>query len=95
MEQFITQKGTTLFYEVGYDLGGYNHFNGKQEPRAYNLHIRRMKNITSAFQGLDNPSGAIRFVLNEVGRRSKKEETIAKGMVTKEFLQDIANKYNI
>ena len=95
MEQFITQKGTTLFYEVGYDLGGYNHFNGKQEPRAYILHIRRIKNQTSAFQGLDNPSGAIRFVLNEVGRKSKKQETIAKSMVTKEFLQDIANKYNI
>ena len=95
MEEFITQKGTKLFYEVGYDLGGYNHFNGKQEPRAYILHIRRMKNQTSAFKGLDNPSGAIRFVLNEVGRRSKKQETIAKGMVTKEFLQDIADKYLI
>lgn len=95
MEQFITQKGTKLFYEVGYDLGGYNHFTGRYEPRAYNLHIKRMKNQTSAFQGLDNPSGAIRFVLNEVGRKSKKQETIAKSMVTKEFLQDIANKYNI
>ena len=95
MEQKKKKKGTTLFYEVGYDLGGYNHFNGKQEPRAYNLHIRRMKNITSAFQGLDNPSGAIRFVLNEVGRKSKKQEAIAKSMVTKEFLQNIADKYNI
>lgn len=95
MEQFITQKGTTLFYEVGYDLGGYNHFTSEQEPRAYNLYIKRNKNITSAFQGLDNPSGAIRFVLNEVGRKSKKQETIAKGMVTKEFLQNIADKYNI
>ena len=95
MEEFITQKGTKLFYEVGYDLGGYNHFNGKQEPRAYILHIRRMKNQTSAFQGLDNPSGAIRFVLNEVGRKSKKQETIAKAMVTKEFLQNIADNYYI
>ena len=95
MEEFITQKGTTLFYEVDYELGGYNYFTGEQEPRAYNLYIKRNKNITSAFQGLDNPSGAIRFVLNEVGRKSKKQETIAKSMVTKEFLQDIANKYNI
>lgn len=95
MEQFITQKGTTLFYEVDYELGGYNYFTGEKEPRAYNLYIKRNKNITSAFQGLDNPSGAIRFVLNEVGRKSKKQEAIAKSMVTKEFLQDIANKYNI
>ena len=95
MEEFITQKGTKLFYEVGYDLGGYNHFTGSQEPRAYILSIRRLKNEVHAFKGLDNPSGAIRFVLNEVGRKSKKQETIAKSMVTKEFLQDIADKYNI
>lgn len=95
MEEFITQKGTKLFYEVGYELGGHNYFTGEHEPRAYILYIKRMKNQTSAFKGLDNPSGAIRLVLNEVGRKSKKQETIAKSMVTKEFLQNIASKYLI
>ena len=45
MEEFITQKGTKLFYEVDYELGGYNYFTGEQEPRAYNLYIKRNKNI--------------------------------------------------
>ena len=95
MLEFTTKRGTTLYYEVTYELGGYNHFNGGTIPRAYMLSIKRQKNEFSAFSGLDSPSGAIRMVLLEVGRRSKKQEAKAHDMVTDELLQDIANKYGI
>ena len=75
--------------------GGYNHFNGGTIPRAYMLSLKRQKNEFSAFSGLDKPGGAVRMVLLEVGRRSKKQEANAYSMVTDELLQDIANRYGI
>ena len=95
MLEFTTEKGTTLYYDVTYELGGYNHFTGGTTPRAYMLSIKRQKNVFSAFSGLDSPSGAIRMVLLEVKRKSKKQEANAYKMVTDELLQDIANKYGI
>ena len=95
MLEFTTEKGTTLYYDVSYELGGYNHFTYNITPRAYMLDISRQKNQFGAFSGLDSPSGAIRMVLSEVGRRSKKQEANAYKMVTDELLQDIANKYGI
>ena len=95
MLEFTTNKGTTLYYDITYELGGYNHFTGGTIPRAYMLSIKRQKNQFSAFSGLDAPGGAIRMVLLEVGRRSKKQEAKAHNMVTDELLQDIANKYGI
>ena len=95
MLEFTTKKGTKLYYDVTYEIGGYNHFTGGTIPRAYMLMVQRKRNLFSAFSGLDNPSGAIRTVLLEVGRKSKKQETNAYNMVTEEFLQDIANKYSI
>ena len=95
MLEFTTEKGTTLYYDVTYELGGYNHFTSSEIPRAYMLNIKRQKNQFSAFSGLDSPSGAIRMVLLEVGRRSKKQEAKARDMITDELLQDIANKYGI
>ena len=95
MLEFTTEKGATLYYDIAYDLGGYNYFTGESDPRAYMLILKRQKNQFSAFSGLDSPSGAIRMVLNEVKRKSKKQETIAYNMVTDELLQDIADKYGI
>ena len=95
MLEFTTEKGTTLYYDVTYELGGYNHFTGGTTPRAYMLSIKRQRNVFSAFSGLDSSSGAVRMVLLEVGRRSKKQEANAYSMVTDELLQDIANKYGI
>ena len=95
MLEFTTEKGTTLYYDVSYELGGYNHFTSSDMPRAYMLSLKRQRNQFSAFSGLDSPSGAIRMVLLEVGRRSKKQEAKAHDMVTDELLQDIANKYGI
>ena len=95
MLEFTTEKGTTLYYDVTYELGGYNHFTGGDIPRAYMLSIKRQKNEFGAFSGLDASDGAVRMVLLEVGRRSKKQEAKAHDMVTDELLQDIANKYGI
>ena len=95
MLEFTTEKGTTLYYDVTYELGGYNHFTSSEIPRAYMLSLKRQKNQFSAFSGLDSPSGAIRMVLLEVKRKSKKQEANAYNMVTDELLQDIANKYGI
>lgn len=95
MLEFTTEKGTTLYYDVSYELGGYNHFTGGTTPRAYMLMVQRQRNQFSAFSGLDKPGGAVRMVLLEVGRRSKKQEAKAYSMVTSELLQDITNKYGI
>ena len=95
MLEFTTERGTTLYYKVSYELGGYNQFTSSEVPRAYMLSLKRQRNQFSAFSGLDSPSGAIRMVLLEVGRRSKKQEANAYNMVTDELLQDIANKYGI
>lgn len=95
MLEFTSEKGTTLYYDVSYELGGYNHFTYDITPRAYMLDIKRQKNEFSAFSGLDKPGGAVRMVLNEVKRKSKKQEANAYNMVTDELLQDIANKYGI
>lgn len=95
MLEFTTEKGTKLYYEVSYEIGGYNHFTGGTIPRAYMLMVQRERNSFMAFSGLDSPSGAIRTVLLEVGRRSKKQEANAYNMVTEEFLQGIANQYGV
>ena len=95
MLEFTTEKGTTLYYDISYDLGGYNYFTGESDPRAYMLLMQREKHSFTAFNGLDAPSGAIRMVLLEVKRKSKKQEANAYSMVTAELLQDIANKYGI
>lgn len=95
MLEFTTKKGTKLYYDISYEIGGYNHFTGGTIPRAYMLMVQRKRNSFTAFSGLDSDSGAVRMALIEVGRKSKKQETNAYNMVTEEFLQDIANKYSI
>ena len=95
MLEFTTEKGTTLYYDIAYDLGGYNYFTYETDPRAYMLILKRQKNQFSAFSGLDSPSGAITMTLLEVKRKSKKQEANAYNMVTDELLQDIANRYGI
>lgn len=95
MLEFTTQKGTKLYYDISYEIGGYNHFTGGTIPRAYMLVVQRKRNTFTAFSGLDSDSGAVRMALIEVGRKSKKQETNAYNMVTEEFLQDIANKYGV
>lgn len=94
MLEFTTEQGTKLYYKVTYEIGGYNHFTYESIPRAYMLEVRREKNAFT-FSGLDSPIGAIRTVLLEVGRKSKKQEANANNMVTEEFLQDIADRYGV
>ena len=95
MLEFTTEKGTTLYYDIAYELGGYSYFTGDIIPRAYMLMVQREKHSFTAFNGLDSPSGAIRMTLLEVKRKSKKQEANAYKMVTDELLQDVANKYGI
>lgn len=95
MLEFTTDRGTKLYYDVYYELGGYSYFTGKTIPRAYMLVVQRERKSFSAFSGLDSPRGSIVAVLLEVGRKSKKQEANANNMVTEEFLQDIADRYGV
>ena len=95
MNEFITEKGTKLFYEVDYSLGGYNYFTGEDIPRGYSLSVNRSKHEMSAFTGLESPTGAISLFLHEVTRQSKKGLATAEAMATPEKLQEIANRYGI
>lgn len=93
--EFTTEKGTKLYWEVTYSKGGYNHFTSNFEKRGYSLSVRRKKNVFTAFSGLSDESGAVSLFLHEVGRKSTKQLDIALDMVTEELLNDIATRYGI
>ncbi len=48
-----------------------------------------------AFSGLENPTGAVRMLVVEVGRKSAKQEQKANELITDEYLQSIANRYGL
>ena len=95
MNEFTTENGTKLFWEIRYDIGGYNHFNGRNIARGYYLSIKRNRNEFMAFSGLENPTGAVRMLVVEVGRKSAKQEQKANELITDEYLQSIANRYGL
>ena len=95
MNEFTTENGTKLFWESRYDLGGYNYFSDRETPRGYYLSIKRNKNEFMAFSGLENPTGAVRMLVVEVGRKSAKQEQKANELITDEYLQSIANRYGL
>lgn len=95
MNEFTTENGTKLFWEIRYDLGGYNYFSDRETPRGYYLSIKRNKNEFMAFSGLENPTGAVRMLVVEVGRKSAKQEQKANELITDEYLQSIANRYGL
>ena len=84
-----------MFWESRYDLGGYNYFSDRETPRGYYLSIKRNKNEFMAFSGLENPTGAVRMLVVEVGRKSAKQEQKANELITDEYLQSIANRYGL
>lgn len=95
MNEFTTEKGTKLFWEINYDLGGMNYFTGKLEPRGYELSIKRSRNTTRAFSGLNEESGAVRMFLHEVTRKSKKGLKTATEKADDKLIQSIADRYGI
>lgn len=80
MKEYQTEKGTTLYYKVSYDLGGYNYFTSTERERGYYLSIQRKYREFGAFSGLDDPSGAVRVLLLPVNRQSVKAEKQAEEM---------------
>lgn len=94
MKEFTTKNGTTLYYEVSYDLGGFNYFTGKNDPRCYRLNIQRNPQEFAAFTDLNDESGAVRVVLFEVGRKSKKQLANAEGMALDTLKKVINENYS-
>lgn len=78
MEEYVTDNGLTLFWKVNYDKGGTNYFTAKSEPRGFTLIIQRNRNSFKVPSTINDPNGAVRVFLHEVGRYSKKQEAIAK-----------------
>ena len=72
-----TEKGTPLYWEVYYDKGGYNQFTNEFEPRCMEASLQRQHGEVAAFSDLNDPAGAERIVLIEVGRYSKKQQKLA------------------
>ena len=95
MNKYTTEKGTDLFWEVTYDLGGYNMFTGEERPRGYSLSVRRNRSEFGAFSDLTSSTGAVSDFLLEVGRKSVKREVEAMEMVTHKHLQSIADMFGI
>ena len=94
MKEFTTENGTTLYYDVTYDLGGFNYFTGKSDPRCYSLNINRNPQEFAAFSDLNDESGAIRVELFEVGRQSKKQLAKAESMALDKLKECLNNHYS-
>lgn len=92
MKEFTTENGTTLYYKVTYDLGGYNYFTYKNDPRCYRLNIQRNPREFLAFTGLNGDYGAARVKLFEVGKASKKQRAKAESIAL-DKLKEFLNKY--
>lgn len=94
MKEYTTEKGTKLYYEVTYDLGGFNYFTGKSDPRCYSLNIQRNPQEFAAFSNLNDDRGAVRVLLFEVGRQSKKQLSKAENMALDKLKEFITNHYS-
>lgn len=89
MKEYHTEKNT-LYYQVGYDLGGYNYFTGGSKERGYYLSIQRKYREFTAFCGLENPSGAVRVLLLPVKRQSVKSKEQAEKMAESKVAEIVA-----
>jgi len=94
MKEFTTENGTTLYYEVNYQLGGFNYFTSKNDPRCYTLNINRNPQEFAAFSGLNSECGAVRVVLFEVGRKSKKQLAKAQDMALDKLKECLNEHYS-
>ena len=94
MNEFITDKGTKIYWEVNYELGGYNQFTSEVNARGYYLSMQRKKREFMMFQDLSKPSGASKILLLEVKRRSKKQLEKANGMAGEKLLE-VANYFGL
>ena len=94
MKEFTTENGTTLYYEVAYQLGGFNYFTGKNDPRCYILNIQRNPQEFEAFSDLNDDLGAVSLVLFEVGRQSKKQLAKAESMALDSLKKFVSGLYS-
>lgn len=69
---------THLRIETHYDLGGYNVFNGKDEPRGYYLSVRPVE-VNGVYETAAAFCG-IRQCIKPVSRKSKNAENAAEEM---------------
>lgn len=97
MNEYKTLNDNILYYKVYYDLGGYNFFTSSNRPRGYYLSIQRKRNGFAAFSDLSSPEGAIKYLLKEVNRQSKKAlaEAEAEALPTLESIVAIYNERGI
>jgi len=89
MKEYNTGKDT-LYYNVSYDLGGYNYFTGGMRERGYYLNIQRRYREFEAFVGLENPSGGVRVLLIPVKRQSVKNKEQAEKMAESKVAEIVA-----
>lgn len=94
MKEYTTENGTKLYYDVTYDLGGFNYFTDKNDPRCYRLNINRKPREFAAFSGLNDESGAVSLVLFEVGRQSKKQRAKAESMALDKLKEVLSKHYS-
>lgn len=93
MKEFKTDNGTTLYYKVYYDLGGFNYFTYTTRQRGYYVSIQRRYNGFAAFSDLSSPDGAIKYLLLECNRKSAKRAQEAEDMAL-DTIKDIVAVYN-
>lgn len=89
-----------LKIEVNYNLGGYNYFTYKSEPRGYYLSIspvQRYERDGIGFESYTAFSG-VKLLLLEVSRKGKKAEAEAERIATEkeaELIEYVCNKNNL
>lgn len=93
MREYTTERGRTLYWTIGYDLGGFNYFTGKSDKRGYSLIIQRQHNCFTLFTGLEDKQGAIRVFIKEVKRQSAKARAEVEQLAEQKIAEVVAD-YN-
>ena len=108
-KDFNSEIGNTMMIELYYSLGGYNYFNGENEPRGYRLSFTHAYYDGCVKETKPRDNKNFRVFIKEVKRRSSKlEDKLSKEVIKyqdelfdafskddKEEIINIINKFNI
>lgn len=104
MKKFIALKenrnANFLKIETAYNLGGYNVFTHKSEPRGYYLSVSPVNRYTRDGIGFESYTAfsGVKLLLLEVSRKSKKVEAAAEQIAAEkesELIRYICEKNNL
>lgn len=104
MKEYIKVAGNPQFnylrVEFDYDLGGYNYFTYKSEPRGYYIHVTPIDRVDRGGYFMETmvAFSGVKGCLLTVTRKSKKAEDNAREIFYQEkekYINYVLNKHNL